>query len=144
MGGVETIGSIGREHAVTTGNPCLAALPQGPHRLDRGIADAEHRELRQVDLTESDVGPGVERAGLREAAGLAEKLLGAPGAAPGTVGDPFGHLEHRLARFEVSLGVAAVDVAQVEGDEPACRVEHIGRHRLDPLGHADGVGEHDG
>ena len=76
----------------------------------------------------------------------ARRAAGGPVVAsrPARPADLLGDLGHLLAGLEVALGVDPVDVAQVEGDQPAGRVEHVDGRGVAAVGVADGVGEHRG
>ncbi len=137
--GVESPGDVVGEAAVAFGDPGVAPLPQHRHRLLAG--GAEHVELGQMNLSETDVGVRIEPATDRGGAGVGDQPLGTVDAAAGVTGDLTGHLEHVFAGFEVSLGVAAIDVAHVEGDEPARRVEDVDGGGQMPVRHAHMVGE---
>ncbi len=63
---------------------------------------------------------------------------------PSGRGDLLGHLVHLLAGLEVALGVDPVDVPDVERDQPAGGVEHVGGRGVGPVGVAHRVGEHRG
>jgi hypothetical protein len=49
---------------------------------------------------------------------------------------------HLLAGLEEPLGVAAVDVTMVEGDQAARRVEYVDGRCVEPVCVANRVGEH--
>ena len=67
-----------------------------------------------------------------------------PSVSPARARDLLGDLRHLLAALEARLGVGAVDVAAVEGDQPAGGVEDVGGGRVGAVGVADDVGEHGG
>ena len=63
-------------------------------------------------------------------------------ASPDSRHDLLGDLGHLLAGLEEPLGVAPVDVAPVEGDQPAGGVEDVDGGGVAAVGVADRVGQH--
>ena len=85
-------------------------------------------------------GSSAHRSAMRARGATSAERARSP--SPPDPGDLLGHFQHLLARLESALGVDAVDVAGVEGDQPARRVEHVGGGRIEAVGVADGVGQH--
>ena len=112
-----------RRHAAPA-HPGLAAGPQhlrGAHPpLGRRGDDVE---LGIADAADAEVVADVDRALLGQPGGALEQPQG--GVAVGT-DEVLGDLGHLLARLQVALGGAPVDVPHVERDQPAGRVQHVG------------------
>ncbi len=118
----------------------LAPLPQRGEGALRLTGDPQRAELGKVNFAEPDVGPRVEPGADRQRAGVGEQPLGV--GAPRRQSGLLGGGQHLLARLQVTLGVAAIDVAQVERDQTSGRVQHVHRGRASLIGHPDVVGEH--
>nr|WP_258016942.1 hypothetical protein [Nocardioides marinisabuli] len=126
--------------AVAVADGALAARAQ--RDVGAGVVGGE-AELGEVHLPQAQVGARVERAALRQGAGArqqAQRL--APGAGAGAGHDLVGHLAHLGPGLQVPLGVAAVDVATVEGDQAPGGVEHVDGGGVAAVGVAHGVGQH--
>ena len=106
-------------------------------------ADA-HLELREVHFADAEVLAGVQDALVGDLAGLGQELGGCSigVAEPGVAADLLGDLVHLLAGLQETLGVAAVEMAQVHRHQSAGRIEYVGRRGVEPVGEADRVGEH--
>ena len=93
-----------------------------------------------MDLADAEVTTRVDHAPL----GLGPRTGQQSSAVVGQAGGP-GHLlgdgRHLLAGQQGGLGVAPVDVAQVERHQPAGRVEHVGGRGVGAVGVAHDVGE---
>ena len=137
--------------AVAVAERALAARPQQPVGLGsagghpRTDATGGELELREVHLAQPEVAPRVDRAPVGHRAGAGEQppaLAVGVGGQSGEPGDLFCDLGHLLAGLEEPLGVAAVDVAPVEGDQPAGGVEDVDGGGVAAVGVADRVAEH--
>ena len=99
-----------------------------------------------MHLAQPQVGARVERAPVGDGAGAGQQpvhvTLAARALEAGEATDLLGHLVHLLAGLEEALGVAAVDVTPVEGDQPPGRVEDVDDRGVAAVGVAHGVGEH--
>ena len=100
-------------------------------------------ELREVHLAQPEVLARVEHAPVGDRAGVREQ----PGAVvvaveAGVAADLLGDLVHLLAGLEEPFGVAAVEMADVERDQPAGGVEDVDGGGVGPVGVADRVGQH--
>ena len=148
---VETLPHLLVRDAVAPVHPRLAARAQfGERVVDRvvstsstsgGPVDRACRdfELGQVDLAEADVGVRVEPAADRQVARRPEEPGRPP--SPRDAADLFGDADHLLATLEVALGVTPVDVAGVEGHEPAGGVQDVGDRGVRAARHAHRVRE---
>ena len=135
--------------AVAPADARLAAGPQhpvgGPVAGPAPAAGGHHLELGEVHLPQAEVVARVERTPVGDGAGAGEQVPGVGVAARPEAGEPadlLGHLRHLLAGLEEALGVAPVDVAQVERDQAPGGVEHVDRGGVGPVGVADRVAEH--
>ena len=127
--------------AVAAADRPLAAGTQ--RRVGVGVVGGEG-ELREVHLPQAEVAAGVEGAALGQRAGAGQQPRGVGGSATGGVRHLVGDLAHLRPGLQVPLGVGAVDVAPVQGDQPTGGVEHVGRGGVAALGVAHLVGQHRG
>ncbi|EON23357.1 DNA polymerase III subunit alpha [Nocardioides sp. CF8] len=98
-----------------------------------------------MHLADAQVGARVEGAAVGHGPGVGQQLtsrrLGVVGEA-GQPADLLGHLLHLLAGLQEALGVAAIDMASVQGDESSRRVEHVDGRGVEAVGVAHRVGQH--
>src|SRR5688572_9291103 len=82
-------------------------------------------ELGEVDLPQAEIGPRVQCAAVTHDPGAGEQVAGVAVTETGMAADLLGHLVHLLARLEVALGIAPVDVAQVERNQSTGGIEDV-------------------
>ena len=122
-------------------HPRLAAGPEDLRRAHPPLGGGgDHVELGIADAADAEVVADVDRALLGQPGGALEQPQG--GVAVGT-DELLGHRGHLLARLQVALGGAPVDVPRVERDQPAGRVQHVGGRRVQGVDVPDGVAQHD-
>ncbi len=101
-------------------------------------------ELGKVHLAETEVGAWVEGAAVRDHPGVREQPSRLPLAVTKArePADLLGHLRHLLAGLQEPLGVAPIDMTDVERDQAPGGVEHVDGGCVGTVGVADGVAEH--
>ena len=123
--------------------PAEPGLAPGPQHLRRAHPPLGRRgddvELGIADAADAEVLPDVDRALLGQPGGALEQPQG--GVAVGA-DEVLGDVGHLLARLQVALGGAPVDVPRVERDQPAGGVQHVGGRGVEGVDVADGVAEH--
>ncbi len=143
---VETLPDpLPRRVAVAGADGSLAPGPQegiGSRRACLPGGATSRLQLREVDLADPQVGPGVQGAPLCHLAGHRQQLIGLPRAEPGEPADLLGDLGHLPARLQEALGVVTVHVTTVQGDQPPGGVEDVDCRGIQPVGVAHRVGEH--
>ncbi len=135
--------------------PRLAALRQDRLRggvLGRDIARTRrHRVAGQQDLQFRDehlahpqVRPRIDPARLPQRDGALQQQGGRSPIAAGAGHDLVSHLRHLGPALESALSVGPIQVAAVQRDQAAHRVQHIHHRGAAPVHIADRVGEHGG
>ena len=109
------------------------ASAAGPRTSRPPVPEPVAGELREVHLAEPEVLARVEHAPVGDRAGVGEQLGASLGLAEaGVAADLLGDLVHLLAGLQEPLGVAAVEVADVERHQPAGGVEHVDGGGVEP------------
>ena len=101
----------------------------------------DDRQLRHEDLADAKVGGRIEGACLGDLGCRRQQVAGRPRPATCCTRHLVGEIGHRRCRGEVALGIEAIAVPGIEGDETPRCIEDVHDACLGGFGIAHGVGK---